>query len=468
MKIRRFFQEIIGRLKSFDVWDEGHDRAPIIPRTLVTFARFVPITIREFLDDRLLLKGMALTFASILSLVPLMVILFSFFKLFGGGEWFQEVVTPFIMTNLAPGSGSVVALRLQEFISNEGSVALGGIGVLILLFAVYGIFAGIESVVNGVWGVAARVRGVRRLPLYWGLLTIIPILVVGSLAISTYIQTLPLIHEAVERISFARSVMSRLLPWLMVVTGFYLMYRYLPNTRVRGRAAAAGAIIAGLLYELIKQWFIFYTGRLVHYDVIYGSLAILPLLMIWINISWFVVLLGVETCYVTQHFHVLLTKRKHVPFSRRQKDALGYLILLEATSAFRGKRTHVTLYEWSRVYGVPPAITESVVQRLSRGGLVERTGSGGGKVLLALDPDRIRISDVEAVLSGETVEEWHWPDSKPWNWLKDWIEHRREQSYEAAGCLTLGELLDQLETDLYAAKTNPAFNGERNRGHDVE
>ncbi|HHE47028.1 MAG TPA: YihY family inner membrane protein, partial [Bacteroidetes bacterium] len=294
---------------------------------LIRLYRFVQITIREFLDDRLLLRAMALTFATLLSIIPLLAILFGMFQMFGGGEWFVDVLRPVLMRNLAPGSGPAVAQRIEELlVARGGGPAVSGIGLLFLVFAVYGIFTGIESTFNLIWGVSLRAGVLHRLPLYWGLVTIIPILVVSSLALTTYIKALPLVHQAVESVSFADSLINRLLPVLMVMLGFFLLYRFLPNTRVRTYAALLGAVIAGLIYELLKSGFIFYTGKLVQYDVIYGSLAIIPLLMVWVNLSWVVVLLGVEICFVTQHYDLLQNKRKHVVFSRPQKDALAYLI----------------------------------------------------------------------------------------------------------------------------------------------
>jgi len=407
--------------------------------------RFIQITIREFLDDRLLLRAMALTFATLLSIIPLLFILFGMFRMFGGGEWFVEVLRPVLMRNLAPGSGPVVAQRIEDMLIVGGGPTVSGIGLLFLVLAVYGIFTGIESTFNLIWGASSKAGALRRLPLYWGLVTIIPILVVSSLALTTFIKALPLVHQAVEKVGFVDNLINRLLPGLMVVLSFFLLYRFLPNTRVRTLAALVGAVTAGVLYEIVKYIFIFYTRKLVQYDVIYGSMAIIPSLMVWVNLSWIMVLLGVEICYVTQHYSVLLSKRKHVEFSRPQKDSIAYLILTQITLAFRGKRKPVTVDEWSHQYGVPPGTVLEVVERLRSGGILERTGSGGSEILLTRDPDYIKVGDIDRILTGESLEEWEWPNEASWRWLRTWTRRRSKSANDNTNSLTLGKLVSSLE-----------------------
>ncbi len=439
-------------LRSLNIFDESHDRSSPLVRGVIAFLRFIVITTREFIGDRLLLRSMGLTYATLLSMIPLLVIFFSVFKLFGGAQWFNENIRPFILTTLAPGSGPKVVETIESVIANAGGATLGGIGVLLLVVAVYAIFSGVESTFNSIWGITAKTGGLKRLPLYWGLVTIIPILIVGSFAITTYIRALPLVSQAVERLTFAQTLLNQLVPALLVTLSFFLLYRFLPKTAVRTRNALLGALVAGILYEIVKQGFMIYTGRLVKVDVIYGSLAVLPLLLIWINLSWQVLLIGVEICFVAQHYTVLLTKRKNYTFSRNQHDALAYLMLTEATSAFRGNRRDVVLDEWSARFEVPPREAEEIVEKLRRGDLVERAGLNDEKILLARDPSTISLKEVENVLNGSTGAEWEWPGEKSWVWLKNWMQKREQASRRAAGVETLDDIINELESRINPQK----------------
>ncbi len=417
----------------------------LVVKSFLSAFKFVQITVREFFEDRLILRAMALTFATLLSIIPLLALVFSIFKYFGGGEWFMEMVRPVLERSLAPGSGNLVVQRIETILETSSGTMVSGIGLLFLVLVVYGIFSAIESTFNLIWGVRSRAGALNRIPLYWGLVTIIPTLLVMSLTLTTYLRALPMVSRAVERMDFADTLISHVLPVFIVMLSFFLLYRFLPATRVKTVAAIGGAIIAGLLYELVKMVFIVYTGKLVNYDIFYGSLATIPLLMVWINLSWVVVLLGVEVCFVLQHYKALLNKRKHVEFSRIQKDALAYLLLAQVTLAFRGKRKPVTIEEWIGKYAIPPNVVLSVVERLRIGKIVERTGSRGNGILLVRDPDFIRIRDIDRILSGESQEEWTWPDYEPWQWLRGWMRLRCDSTSEKMSRITLGELVTKLE-----------------------
>ena len=438
-----------------DSWtriQEGVERRSIrggvalVFRVLVTLYHFVQITVREFIADRLFLRANALTFASLLAVIPLLAIMFSLFQLFGGGEWFIKVLEPFLMRTLAPGSGPVVAKRIGDLLQNVGGRTVGGLGVLFLVLAVYGIFTAIESTFNLIWRGTSRAGALRRLPLYWGLVTIIPILVVSSLALTTYLRTIPLAHHMAAHVSAAESIINRLLPGAMATISFFLLYRFLPSTRVRTYSAATGAIIAGLLYEGIKSFFIVYTGKLIQYDVIYGSLAIIPILMVWVNLSWIVVLGGVEVCFVVQHYSLLLHESKRIEFSRPQQDALAYMILAALTEAFRNRRDPVTIEEWTHKYGIPPGIILSVVEKLSAGGILKRTEPNHDEIVLSRDPDTIEVRTIDRILSGEVREEWNWPPEHYWQWFKMWYDQRNSSALPNTGDLKLSSLIAELES----------------------
>ena len=413
----------------------------ILVKTLIGFYNFIKITVREFLDDRLFLRAMGLTFGSLLSLIPLLVVSFSIFKVFGGGEWFMEMLQPVLERNLTPGSGPVVGQWIEGMLLAREDTALGGIGLLFFIFVVFGIFSSIEGAFNIIWGTSSPSGAFRRLSHYWGLITIIPIMVVSSLALTTYLKAFPLVHRAVETVGITENLISRILPVLLVMLSFFLLYRFLPNARVRTYAAFIGSVISGLLYETVKACFIFYTGKVVRYDIIYGSLAVLPLVIVWANLSWIIVLLGVEISYVTQHYRMLLGKRKHIKFSRSQKDALAYQILVQVTLAFRGKRDSVTIEEWNLNYNVPLSNILAVVNKLASCSIVEKVGRRGDRVLLTRDPDYILISDIDKILSGEMLEEWNWPDESDWKWIKEWIMQRRKQEGREDDGMTLNDFV---------------------------
>ena len=425
--------------------EEGRKKADRHLRWLFHAFRFIQLTVRESIEDKIPLRATALTFASLLTMVPLLVIAFQVFRMLGGQEWFFETVRPFILDLLAPGTGPKVAEKLQEVIENAGSATLGGVGVLVLVLAVYSIFSGVESTINVIWGTKSRAGSLQRLPLYWGLVTIVPVLVLGSLAITTYLQALPFVSETVQAVDVSQALVNRLISMAMVILGFFLLYRFVPSTTVHTLYAFMGAMVAGAFYEMVKAAFIVYTADLVQYDVIYGSLAIFPLLLVWVNLSWIIVLGGMELTYVSQHYSSLVNKPKHVRLSRAQRDSACYLLLKETTQAFYADGEQVSLEEWSHTWNVPPHLAEATVDLLREGGLVQRAGLDQSTVLLARDPKKVTIAEIEDLLSNEARTAWRWPESRQWGWLQKWMHTKQKSWLEASGCTTLDELVSTME-----------------------
>ena len=284
---------------------------------------FTRITIREFGADSLVLRAMALTFATLLSLLPLLAVLFSVFKILGGGEWFFEVVRPAYSALFAPGVQPVVTEKITRLVANFSAKTVGVVSSVVLLIGVHAIFAAVESTFNLIWGGAPRGKFLVRAPIYWGLFLAVPILLAGAIAFTTYIVALPLTAEVAIHFSFLQNLLRRAIPASLIILSFILLYKYLPTAPVNWSAAIFGGATAGILYELSKHLFIFYASQFVKYDVLYGSVAIIPMAMIWVNISWLIALFGIELAYVYQHFSLLRRKQKHIPyrlgFRRRNK-----------------------------------------------------------------------------------------------------------------------------------------------------
>ncbi len=387
------------------------------------FYDFARITIREFAADRLILRALALTFGTLLSLLPLLAVLFSLFKILGGGEWFLEAVRPAFSTYLAPGVHPVISLKLSRLVTNFAAKTIGGVSFVLLLAGLHAIFASVEATFNLIWGGSPRGKFLVRAPLYWGLFLAIPLLLAGAIAFTTYIIALPLTAEVAVHFSFLGNLLRRSIPAAMIIISLILIYKYLPTAPVRWKSALIGGAAAGILYELSKHLFIFYAGRLVRYDLLYGSLAIIPMAMIWINISWLIALFGIEIAYVYQHFTLLRREQKHIRLSRRQQDALCFRLLLAAIVPADTPRTLWINYgDLAEEWELPPGAVIEAVERLQRAGLIQRTIRGGEFIRLHAGVERMKLSEIEGVLNSEDKEVWQWPAEPLWGEVRTRLE----------------------------------------------
>ena len=246
----------------------------------------VLIRVRE---ARLPSVAAALAFTTLLSLVPLMTVGFAILAVFPAFDAWRDQVESLLYTNLIPATSDVVSSYLQEFSGQAGT--LTGLGLSVLVITALLLFSTIEDAFNDIWGVQKGRKFIQRLLLYWAMLTLGPILLVISLALTSYVGTW-IIDDLIEKPGYASLWVLRALPVFLEGLGFLMMYLIIPSREVRFRFALVGALIAVVLFELAKYGFVFFIGNFDTYQVIYGALWTIPVFLVWIYLSWLVTLLG--------------------------------------------------------------------------------------------------------------------------------------------------------------------------------
>jgi len=241
-------------------------------------------------------EASALSFSTILALVPLLAVVFSALSLFPIFETWSEDIQDFIYLNFLPQLGDQVRQYLEEFSANTGRLTLWGL--IFLLVTSLTLLATIEDAFNEIWQVKkGRSIGTRILS-YWAMLTLGPILIAASLSMSSYLLSLSIMQDQ-GLISSLRAQLLSILPFILELAAFVLFYLAVPNCDVRVKHALIGGLVAALLFELAKYGFTQYLLRVTSYQLIYGALAVLPVFLIWIYLSWLVVLVG---AYITAAF----------------------------------------------------------------------------------------------------------------------------------------------------------------------
>ncbi len=235
----------------------------------------------------------ALSFSSVLALVPLLTVVFSALSLFPIFETWSGAIQNFIYGNFVPQLGDQIQGYLQEFSANAGQLTLWGLVFLIVTSLT--LLATIEDAFNEIWQVKSGRHLGQRILVYWTMLTLGPILIAVSLSLSSYLFSLSVLQEQNVVLSLKAQLLSAL-PFLLELLAFVLFYYSVPNCDVRFKYAVIGGLIAALLFELSKYGFGQYLVHFNSYQRIYGALAVLPVFLIWIYLSWLVVLIG---AYIT-------------------------------------------------------------------------------------------------------------------------------------------------------------------------
>jgi membrane protein len=261
----------------------------------------VVVSVNRFLDDACATSASALTYYSLLSFVPVIAVLFAIAKGFGFRVDLENLLRSYFDENV------VVIDQVMEYanraIENARGGVITGIGIFILLWAVVRVLNSTEAAMNRIWRLK-RGRGLRRVFTdYLSVLFIAPLLVMLGSGVNVFLTTgletyLPELAPWGERL-------FKMLPYLLVWVLFIFIYMFMPATPVRFRHAFWAALVAGTLYQVVQWFYIRFQVGVNAYNAIYGSLAALPLLLAWVQLSWSIVLWGAELCYISRNRHFI-------------------------------------------------------------------------------------------------------------------------------------------------------------------
>ena len=244
----------------------------------------------RFKEDRIIFYSGYLSYVTLLSMVPLLAVTFSAFSIFPVFQEWRGELEAFVFKNFVPTMGEAIQGHFLRFIENATKMTPVGLVILILLALL--LIYSIDHTLNDIWRVRKNRRLIVSFSIYWVVLTLGPVLIGTSLLTTSYLLSLTGFEE--NTLLAVRKLFLELLPYLASFSSFLLLYLVVPNTSVHFWSALSGAMIAAILFELSKSAFALYFTHFPVYQAIYGALAIIPLLFIWVYVSWIVVLVGAQ------------------------------------------------------------------------------------------------------------------------------------------------------------------------------
>ena len=363
-------------------FDTLHRWARRVDRERVgAFLRFL---LRRFLDDDCFLTAGALSYTTVLALVPMTAAILGVIAMFPVYQRWGDALTIFLFTNFVPKAAANVADSIRAFAGNSrGMTAFGAAGVLASSLLT---MSSIEDAFNRIWRVATPRRPIARFLMYWTALTLGPLLAVLSLAISSYLFSLPMVAAA-EQSELSKLGLG-LAPVLLELIAFTAAYSVIPNRSVALRHALSGGALATLLFELAKYAIAYYLTR-ASYQQIYGALAVIPIFLLWIWVSWLVVLLGAT-------FAASLSTFRYQPAALRLPKGCEFYALLRMLGRFVEARGNGRGLHTAELHDLEPILTDDLMQdmlgALCQMHILRRAESG--EWLLARDLDEVGIQEL--------------------------------------------------------------------------
>jgi membrane protein len=354
---------------------------------------------------RIQLRASAMTFTTLLTLGPILVLALSVFRAFGALEGLRQQVEDFLVGNLAPGSQGQVQEWLRSFFAAADRGAFREVSILVLAGAVVGLLGSLEQAFNDIWGVHRGRSLFQRFSIYTTLVVFGPILIGLSLSATASLETLALqnwLATFPAGFETLLGVVFQLAPVLLTGIAFTLLYTILPNVRVSLRASLPAGLVAGTLWEILKLGYGAYMRTAVHYGTLYGALAAVPFFLIWVYVSWLVVLFGAQLAFAREAAQDFRLEVGAAKAGLEERFRAGLHVALETVRCYRDELDPPELTDLSRRLRLPLRLVRTVAETLVDGGVLHQVASGRREMILvpARNPEKISVYDVYACLTG--------------------------------------------------------------------
>jgi membrane protein len=387
------------RLRTFlrqDLWTVNPTGR--LPRFLIHFLRTMVLVTEGSIRSDVLLLSAGLTYQVIFSIIPLFVVMLAFFKGFGGMTGLGDRVREFLLTQFSAGQlGEQIKPHLDQFVEQTNATTTGIIGFVALVVILFSLLSSMEKSFNRVWGVHTYRPLLRRFTVYWAIVTVAPLFLAMSITASGFLQSQTAYVWLTEHVPFFDVIVLRLTPFVFAWIVFTIIYVMMPNTQVNFGSALVGAVIAGTVWEFAKTGYVWYNTHFVAAYKIYGSLGAIPVFLLWVYISWVVVLVGAEISYAYQNVRTYRREIESPIVSQSFKEKLAVVVMMEACRPFLAGEKPPTAASLAEKLNVPRRTVADVAHLLVEQKMLrelralEKEDPG---LVPARDPESIRVRDV--------------------------------------------------------------------------
>ncbi len=395
INILQFFKKLY-RFVRYDVWRITESELTRGKRFLYRLIKIIVLSVRGFFNDELNLKASALTYSILFAIVPIFAIVLAVAKGFG-----FEVAVEYWLNNSFLKNTEVIPV-IMGFVERYLETAQGGvflgIGILILLWSATIFFMQVEMSFNSIWQVRKSRSLVRQFTAYLSILLLIPIMVVVSAGFSIYINSrLPALQE-IRLISPLVTFLIKLIPFAIMWTMFTLMYLIIPNVKVRLWSAAISGLITGSAFQLMQMLYIWGQVYLTRYNVVYGSFAAIPLLLLWLQISCLIILFGAELSYVAQNVRNFDYEVDTKNINRRYRDYVALFLTYRVVKQFEHGDTPYSAEQLSLENHLPIRLVTQLLQELVEGHILTEVYTDGAQAKTYQPAMDINVLSMEKVL----------------------------------------------------------------------
>ena len=393
------FKHRAWRFVAEDIWDIELSSLSRVRRFGVNAVRVIHLVFRGFVENECPLHASALTYSSLMAIVPILALALALLRGLGAAEKMEMKILEAVSS--MPVQFQEMINHFLVYVGRTNFATLGGVGLALLIWIVIDVLGRVEMSFNRVWGVATPRSLLRKISDYLSILMVVPVLIIAATTLNATLTSPVIIHLVQEWLGSAQILYSRLLsltPFLVTCSAFIFLYKYMPNTRVNLVPAVISGLAGGSMW-IGWQWvYISLQIGISQYNAIYATLASIPIFLFWLYVSWQIVLLGAEIGFALQNYSTYKMEQRAHGASARSRIMLALSIMSHAAQSMMINVPHFRVSVYARTHRVPVRLINEVIEDLVKANLLAEVAAGDGSYVLLKVPDSIRVKDVINVI----------------------------------------------------------------------
>ena len=374
-----------------DLWSEDaiHTSGPF--GFLLRALRVLILLIKGFRDDELPIHAAALSFATVMSLIPILAIIFSVLQGIGAGQSQINLLLDWVH-QMPPQFQSFVE-RIVEVAQKTNFAALGSIGLVVLIVFATAVLSNMEKTFNRIWGITKYRNPLRRIINYISIIVVVPVMIGFSGTIAAFFNS-PVLMEKLGTLGFIYSFLLQFFPYLIMWMAIYLLYFILPYTEVAIKPALFASLMCAIILLLWQSVYIDFQLGVGRRNAIYGTFASIPIFLAWLYISWMILLLGAKTAFALQNEDTIHIEKFSAQASLDARVIVALSVLTRCGEALQLDKPPFEINSFAIEHHVPVRLLNDICEQLVHAGWISERAEHPGSYLTQKAPRHIQISDI--------------------------------------------------------------------------
>ena len=352
-----------------EIWRVTPDEVSPLRFRLYSYLKVIMLSISRYEEDRIQVRASALTYSTLLSIIPILAILFAIARGFG----FDTIIEEQLRQGMTDQQSELILTWIKSYLKHAQSGIFIGIGLIMLMWSILILTDNIERSFNAIWQIKRPRSIFRKITDYFSMILLLPLLIVISSGLTIFMTTYIKDMENFLLLAPIMQFLVSLIPYALTWGMFIGLFIFIPNTKVQLRHACIPGILTGTAFQAFQYFYVNSQIWISNYNAIYGSFAAIPMFLLWTQISWTICLFGAEMSYASQNLDSFDFRKETAHISRRYHDFFCTIILSAIRKRFQQDQKPYTSKELSRELQIPIRLTQKILYELQDISLIYET-----------------------------------------------------------------------------------------------